>query len=40
MGVEPIHIGFADQCLPTWRLRRARLEGAKKVICSLLVVNK
>ena len=24
MGVEPIHVGFADQCLPTWLLRRYR----------------
>jgi hypothetical protein len=27
MGVEPIHVGFADQCLPTWLLRRYRLYG-------------
>jgi hypothetical protein len=26
-GIEPAHIGFADQCLPTWRLRRYRLKG-------------
>ena len=24
MGVEPIHVGFADQCLPSWLLRRYR----------------
>jgi hypothetical protein len=27
MGVEPIHVGFADQCLPTWLLRRCRQSG-------------
>ena len=27
MGVEPIHVGFADQCLPSWLLRRYRLYG-------------
>jgi len=27
MGVEPIHVGFADQCLPTWLLRRYRQQG-------------
>lgn len=29
MGVEPIHVGFADQCLPTWLLRRCRQYGNK-----------
>lgn len=34
MGVEPIHVGFADQCLPTWLLRRYRLIREKVVALS------
>lgn len=36
MGVEPIHVGFADQCLPTWLLRRCRQYG---ISCAMLCIE-